>query len=50
LLANDPELYEDMRALLGGAQRNKLLKSYIRRTIEKAEVEDASAWEPVQAE
>ena len=50
LLANDPELYEDMRALLGGAQRNKLLKAYIRRTIEKAEAEEASAWEPVQAE
>ncbi len=50
LLANDPELYEDMRALLGGAQRNKLLKSYIRRTIEQAEVDEASALDPVPAE
>jgi len=46
MLARDPTLYEDLRALLGGAQRNKLLKSYIRRTVEKAEERDAEGWEP----
>lgn len=44
LLAQDPTLYEDLRSLVGGAQRNKLLRNYIRRTIEKAEKEDASTW------
>lgn len=44
LLAQDPALYEDLRSLVGGAQRNKLLRGYIRRTIEKAEKEDASSW------
>jgi len=32
--------------LVGGAQRNKLLRNYIRRTIEKAEEEDAASWSP----
>ena len=44
LLARDPALYEDMRALVGGAQRNKLLRAYIRRTIERGEAANASAW------
>jgi phospholipid/cholesterol/gamma-HCH transport system substrate-binding protein len=44
LLAQDPTLYEDLRSLVGGAKRNKLLRNYIRRTIEKAEKEDASTW------
>ncbi len=44
LLAQDPTLYEDLRSLVGGAQRNKLLRNYIRRTIEKAEKEDATTW------
>lgn len=48
MLANDPALYEDLRALMGGAQRNKLLRSMIRRTVEKGEAEMASPWEPVQ--
>ena len=46
LLANDPALYEDLRALLGGAQRNKLLRSYIRRTVEQGERVNAGAWTP----
>ena len=46
LLANDPTLYEDLRALLGGAQRNKLLRSYIRRTVEQGERVNAGAWTP----
>lgn len=50
LLANDPALYEDLRALVGGAQRNKLLRSYIRQTIEKGEVVNAGAWTPQDTE
>ena len=46
LLAHDPALYEDLRALVGGAQRNKLLRAYIRQTIEKGEEVNASAWTP----
>ena len=46
LLAHDPALYEDLRALVGGAQRNKLLRSYIRKTIEKGEEVNAGAWSP----
>ena len=50
LLAHDPALYEDLRALVGGAQRNKLLRSYIRQTIEKGEVVNAGAWTPQDTE
>ena len=46
LLAHDPALYEDLRALVGGAQRNKLLRSYIRKTIERGEEVNAGAWAP----
>jgi phospholipid/cholesterol/gamma-HCH transport system substrate-binding protein len=46
LLASDPALYQDLRALVGGAQRNKLLRSYIRRTIQEGERVNAGAWEP----
>jgi hypothetical protein len=45
MLANDPALYEDLRALMGGAQRNKLLKAYIRRTVARAEEQDATSFE-----
>lgn len=48
LLVQDPGLYEDLRALVGGAQRNKLLRAYIRATVKKAEEQDAAGWEPVQ--
>ena len=44
MLANDPALYEDLRALMGGAQRNKLLKAYIRRTVAKAEEQDGAGF------
>jgi len=46
MLANDPALYEDLRALVGGAQRNKLLRTYIRRTIQEGERVNAGAWTP----
>jgi len=45
LLVKDPQLYEDMRALLGGAQRNALLRAYIRATIAKEKDETAGAFE-----
>ncbi len=46
LLATDPALYEDLRVLVGGAQRNKLLRAYVRRTIEISEKKQAGPWEP----
>ncbi len=46
LLARDPALYEDLRALVGGAQRNKLLRAYIRKTVRQGEQRQASPWEP----
>jgi len=48
MLAQDPALYEDLRALMGGAQRNKLLRTYIRRTIREGERVNAGAWEPAE--
>ena len=48
LMMRDPTLYEDLRSLVGGAQRNKLLRAYIRRTVEESEKEDASGWETRQ--
>ena len=44
ILAQDPSLYEEMRSLVGGAQRSKLLRNYIRRTIEEGEERDAATW------
>jgi phospholipid/cholesterol/gamma-HCH transport system substrate-binding protein len=44
MLAQDPSLYEEMRSLVGGAQRSKLLRSYIRKTIEEGEERDAASW------
>ncbi|MBM4390610.1 MAG: MCE family protein [Deltaproteobacteria bacterium] len=44
LLVNDPQLYEDLRALLGGAQRNALLRAYVRATMAHAREEDGGAW------
>jgi phospholipid/cholesterol/gamma-HCH transport system substrate-binding protein len=48
MLASDPSLYEDLKALVGGAQRNKLLRAYIRSTIKSSEQENASSWKPVE--
>ena len=48
LLVEDPMLYEDMRARVGGAQRNKLLRAFIRQTVEKGEEVTAQPWEPVE--
>jgi phospholipid/cholesterol/gamma-HCH transport system substrate-binding protein len=44
LLVKDPQLYEDLRALFGGAQRNALLRAYVRSTMAHAREEDGGAW------
>ena len=44
MMLRDPALYEDLRSLVGGAQRNKLLRSYIRKTVEQNEVEKSQSW------
>jgi phospholipid/cholesterol/gamma-HCH transport system substrate-binding protein len=36
-LVKDPSVYEDVKSFLGGAKRNKILKSYVRDTIRKNE-------------
>jgi len=36
-LVMDPTVYGDVKALLGGAQRNKVLKAFVRDTIRKTE-------------
>lgn len=36
-LINDPGVYDDLRTLLGRAQRNRILRGVIRRTIDKNE-------------
>ena len=36
-LVKDPSVYEDLKSFLGGAERNKLLKSVVRDTIRKNE-------------
>ncbi len=46
LLVKDPQLYEDLRALFGGAQRNALLRAYVRSTMAHAREEDGGAWVP----
>lgn len=37
LLLNDPSVYEDLKVLLGGAQRSTLLRSMIRMAVDEAE-------------
>lgn len=50
LLAKDPQLYEDLRALFGGAQRNALIRAYVRSTVAHGEAADGSAWTPPVAD
>jgi len=49
-LLQDPTVYEDLKTLLGGAKRNKILRSYVRETIRKNErsegLSDAGAQPP----
>lgn len=35
-LVNDPALYDDIRALLGGANRNRVLKYFIKKSVEES--------------
>jgi phospholipid/cholesterol/gamma-HCH transport system substrate-binding protein len=48
MMARDPALYEDIRSLVRGAHRNKLLRAYIRQTVQRGEEQDAEAWQPVE--
>ena len=45
LLLRDPTLYEDLRSLVGGAQRNGLLRSFFRTTVENKERDETAGWE-----
>ena len=40
-LVNDPALYDDVKALVGGANRNKIMRNLVRQTIKKSEEQEA---------
>jgi phospholipid/cholesterol/gamma-HCH transport system substrate-binding protein len=42
-LVTDPSVYQDVKSLLGGAERNKVLKAYVRDTIRRNEREEGLA-------
>lgn len=42
LLVRDPQLYEDIRLLFGGAQRNALLRAYVRSTVARSRDEQGT--------
>ncbi|MEK6579924.1 MAG: MlaD family protein [Bdellovibrionota bacterium] len=42
-LVNDPGLYDDAKALMGGANRNRIVRNLVRQTIKKSEEDDAKA-------
>jgi len=42
-LVNDPTLHEDLRILLGGAKRSKILRYLVREAISKSEVDSAAS-------
>ncbi len=44
LLLRVPTLYEDLRTLVGGAKRNKMLRSFIRWTIQESEHRNNNSW------
>jgi phospholipid/cholesterol/gamma-HCH transport system substrate-binding protein len=51
-LVNDPGLYDDAKALLGGANRNRIVRNLVRQTVRKgdeaaAEEQAAEASEPI---
>ena len=41
-LINDPGLYDNARALVGGANRNRILRNLVRETVEKGNQEQDS--------
>ena len=40
-LINDPGLYDDARALLGGANRNRIIRNLVRQTVKEGDAETA---------
>jgi phospholipid/cholesterol/gamma-HCH transport system substrate-binding protein len=48
-LINDPELYDDAKALVGGANRNRIMRNLVRQTIHKSDEADATANAPTGA-
>ncbi len=46
LLVNDPTAYADLKALLGGAKGNRLLRWMVERSLSGSEGSDGSAGEP----
>lgn len=46
LLVRDPQLYEDLRLLFGGAQRNALLRAYVRSTVARSRDEQGTGLPP----
>lgn len=45
-LINDPGLYDELRALVGGANRNRVFRNLIRQTIKRSEEGGSSPAEP----
>jgi phospholipid/cholesterol/gamma-HCH transport system substrate-binding protein len=45
-LVNDPGLYYDARSLMGGANRNRIIRNLVRQTVRTAEEADAPQDEP----
>ncbi|MBY0470348.1 MlaD family protein [bacterium] len=41
-LVNDPGLYDDVRALFGGANRNRIVRNLVRQTVQSNEEADAA--------
>jgi phospholipid/cholesterol/gamma-HCH transport system substrate-binding protein len=41
-LVNDPGLYDDVKALMGGANRNRVMRNLVRQTIRKNEEDQAT--------
>lgn len=46
-LVNDPSLYEDARSLIGGANRNRIMRNLIRQTIKDSEKDPGTSTAPV---
>jgi phospholipid/cholesterol/gamma-HCH transport system substrate-binding protein len=42
-LVNDPGLYDDVKSLMGGANRNRVIRNLVRQTIKKSEKEEVDA-------
>ncbi|MGK5081677.1 MlaD family protein [Bdellovibrionota bacterium FG-1] len=42
-LVNDPSLYDDMKSLMGGANRNRVVRNLVRQTIRKNDQAEADA-------